>query len=250
MNAATRLSGLLLGGMLTTALASPIDLSHWKLTIPEADAATGKAKDLKPNELSGYTSEWFHPTPDGGLLFAAPVGGATTAHSHYTRSELRERLNPANDRENWTIDGTSVLTARLKITRAPDVTSRLIIGQIHGDKYSPMVKLTWYHEAGSNSGQLYGVTVRDPKPDGDSASEDSGKCMLLPKLALGETFSYTITVDHGTLSYSVAGGETCTQDVRSWKGIGLYFKAGMYVGAKDGGGTGEAVFYELNTRHG
>jgi hypothetical protein len=66
---------------------------------------------------------------------------------------------------------------------------------------------------------------------------------------LGKQFSYTIQVAHETLTYSVAGGGTCTANLAPWRGVGLYFKAGVYVNAKDGGGGGEVEFYELAARH-
>jgi hypothetical protein len=51
------------------------------------------------------------------------------------------------------------------------------------------------------------------------------------------------------LSYSAAGGATCTASLKEWRGIPLYFKAGVYVIAKHGAGAGEVEFYELDVRH-
>lgn len=240
---------LLLALASANAGAAAIDLSHWKLTIPEAAGFSDKPKELDPDALRSYSSEWFHAAPDGGLVFRAPVGGAHTAHSHYARSELREQLVPGNNKVNWTSSDHALLSATLKVNEVPPATGRIIIGQIHGKDAVPLLKISYERNAENPDGVLYGKFVVAPKAEGDEASETNEKCILRTGIPLGERFSYTIEVAAETLSFSAPGGQTCTRSLAAWRGVPLYFKAGVYVLAADGGGAGETEFYQLDLRH-
>src|ERR1041384_4894286 len=74
------------------------DLSHWYLTLPDANAS-----QISPTNLSsGYTNAaWFYTGPDGAMVFWCPVTGGTTPNSSYPRSELRELINPPDYDANW-----------------------------------------------------------------------------------------------------------------------------------------------------
>ena len=111
------------------------DLSHWKLTLPvDADGGTsGVAAELQPSHLTGYSSKWFATGASGATVeFRAPVDGATTAGSHYPRSELRELRDPDNDNVNWTLIDTSSLQAKCIVRQVPSSTGKVVVGQIHG----------------------------------------------------------------------------------------------------------------------
>lgn len=246
---ASGLSALLVALTATGVSAAPIDLSHWKLTIPESAGFSDKPKELDPDALRGYSSEWFHAAADGGIVFRAPVGGAHTAHSHYARSELREQLVPGNNKVNWTSSDHAELNATLKVNEVPPATGRVIIGQIHGKDAVPLLKITYERNAENPGGVLYGKFVVAPKAEGDEASETNEKCVLRTGIPLGETFSYRIEVADGTLSFSAGGGQTCSRSLAAWRGVPLYFKAGVYTLASDGGGAGETEFYQLDVRH-
>jgi hypothetical protein len=187
---------LLLAGCAAASLADAggIDLSHWKLTLPESDGSSAEPKELTPEELRGYSSEWFYLAADGGIVFRAPVGGAHTAHSHYARTELREQLVPGNNIVNWTSTDNATLIARIKVIEVPEASGQVIVGQIHGKDATPLLKLSYSQPPGKASGELYGKFVVAPKEEGDEGSETNEKCVLKKGLRLGEEFSYTIHV--------------------------------------------------------
>ena len=92
------------------------DLSHWYLTLPSGD-------EVEPAQLnSGYAmSEVFYTdAATGGMVFRCPNLAGTTTNSHYSRSELRELLDPANssfraDSNNWRPEEGGILRARLRV---------------------------------------------------------------------------------------------------------------------------------------
>src|SRR5277367_1496316 len=103
------------------------DLSHWKLTLPDASVSEIQAAQL----VAGYTNaSFFYTGSDGAMVFWCPVTGGTTSESSYPRSELREELNPPNDDVNWTGYGSNILSAQCKVLQVPS-TGKVIIGQIH-----------------------------------------------------------------------------------------------------------------------
>src|SRR5262245_33612978 len=70
------------------------DLSHWKLTLPDANATEIPAEQLD----AGYTNSlFFYTAQDGAMTFWSPVTGGVTGETDYPRSELRELLNPDNE---------------------------------------------------------------------------------------------------------------------------------------------------------
>ncbi len=74
------------------------DLSHWKITLPDATASETNSAQL----VAGFTNAlYFYTATDGAMTFWCPVNGGTTSGSSYPRSELRELLNTNNDNINW-----------------------------------------------------------------------------------------------------------------------------------------------------
>src|SRR6185436_14117213 len=78
------------------------------------------------------------------MVFWAPVIGATTSGSTYPRSELREVLDPDDSTVNWSGNGMHIMSARCKVTQLPS-EGKLIIGQVHGYNFPPVVKLQLTH---------------------------------------------------------------------------------------------------------
>ncbi|MDB5968979.1 MAG: hypothetical protein JWQ90_1429 [Hydrocarboniphaga sp.] len=218
------------------------DLSHWKLTLPVDDAGgiTGTAAEVK--DLQGYSSPMFYTAADGGMVFWAPVNGATTDGSHYPRSELRETLDPASAATNWSDATNSVLEANLKVSQVPSTSGKVIVGQIHGYDVAPLVKLQFEGSGGKLTALI------NPTPTSSSPI----KYTLATGLALDKAFYYRITVSSGVLSLSANGSTPLQYTIDpSWRNIGLYFKAGAYVQASGSSGTdgGQATFYRLSATH-
>src|SRR6266542_5738827 len=102
------------------------DLSHWKLTLPDAVAS-----EIPPEQLmAGATNATFFTGEDGAMVFSCPVTGGTTSSSTFPRCELRELFDPANENVNWTGYGTHVIDAQCRVTQIPS-SKKTIIGQIH-----------------------------------------------------------------------------------------------------------------------
>lgn len=258
--AARLIHALLLSALAVTSLAARADLSatlapsgnfdfsHWKLTEPvDANGGTsGEAVEVASSTLvAGHRSSWFDTAADGGLVFWAPVDGATTQGSSYPRSELRELLNAGNDRSNWTCAGNSVLDARLRVNAVPSSSGKLVIGQIHGYDSAPLVKLR-YQYSPTGGGRIDALVHRTPFDTGDLAYP------LASGIALDQMFYYRLVVSHGLLSMSVNGATPVTHAIdASWSAIGLYFKAGAYVQASGSSATdgGRATFYRIAASH-
>ncbi|MWV17138.1 polysaccharide lyase family 7 protein [Pseudomonas sp. L-22-4S-12] len=213
------------------------DLTHWKLTLPDADAS-----EIRPDELqAGYASPYFLLSESGAMVFVAPVTGGTTENAKYPRAELRELLDPADDRRNWSGTGLHRLKASCRVIQAPS-TQKIIVGQIHGYDARPLIKLQW------QKGRLKALVKRHPEGD------DSDLSHLFSTAVNHDLFSYSIDVRDGVLSVE-ANGERFQHDFYAsdpaWREVRFYFKAGAYVQDEEGGAgeQGEVHFTELAVQH-
>ncbi|WP_297766024.1 polysaccharide lyase family 7 protein, partial [uncultured Muriicola sp.] len=105
-----------------------IDLSHWKVTIPEGKGKGG-AISVSPPEILQYASNevlkpyMYNDSTSGALIFHAYPSDATTANTKYSRSELREQMEPGNDNVNWTFAQGGTLMVKMAmgdVSRAKD----------------------------------------------------------------------------------------------------------------------------------
>jgi alginate lyase len=113
--------------------AGGVDLSQWKLTIPETK--DGKVVEIRPPALATYSSRYFENLGNGlGYRFRCWHGGDTTQNSKNPRSELRERYN--NDPEGyWTAGkGRHTMEFTGQVNRLTKVKPHLVIGQVHDDE--------------------------------------------------------------------------------------------------------------------
>ena len=117
--------------------ADVLDLMNWKLTLPVDGDGDDRADEIRqpclavpcydpkrkmydnPEFKVPFSSVWFHVTDDrDGVVFRAPVNGATTSGSDNARSELRE-LAPADEdgdevEARWSNEGSAVHTMELE----------------------------------------------------------------------------------------------------------------------------------------
>lgn len=245
---AGRVAGVLAIGLLVAgcsmgqegSYASPAgnyDLSHWKLTLPDSEAS-----EVRPAQLGeNYASKYFHLAENGAMVFVAPVGGGTTKNASYPRSELREVLDPNDDKRNWHGAGFHQLTATCRVLRAPS-TEKIVVGQIHGFDARPLIKLQW------EKGTLKALVKKHPKGSNEDISH------VFSTRVGNDLFSYRIEVRDGVLDVE-ANGEHFRHDFYAadpaWRDVPFYFKAGAYV--QDGKGSadevGEVQFTQLAVRH-
>jgi hypothetical protein len=234
----------------SAAPSGNFNLSNWKITLPVDQGGSTSGTAVEVQNLSGYkNSKYFYTGSDGAMVFYAPVNGATTKGSSYARSELREM--DGGEKAAWNLSKGGFMSATLEVDVAPNrdgIGGRLVVGQIHGQD-DELVRLYW------ENGTVY--FVNDQAGAGNSETKftlkDSGGAT--PDVSLNERFSYTINAKGSTLEVDVyADGkvyESSTKINSVWQSDTFYFKAGSYLGANDGNGSGagQASFYALDVNH-
>lgn len=235
------------------------DLTKWKITLP-----TGS--EVQPWVLSnGWTQDkvfYTHPT-SGGMVFRCPNIAGTTANSNYSRTELREMLDPTSsahdDSNNWTTATGGRMKARLKVDRVSTTgesgkVGRVIIGQIHGEVHEP-VRLYFHKKPGEAKGRIY---IASESTSGNTFWSTD----IVPNtggngIALGELFTYQITLKGTRLQVDIVRnkGALVNSYIRyidsGYRGENLYFKAGVYNQNNTGTTSdyAQATFYSLTHTH-
>lgn len=225
---------------------TPIDLSQWKLTLPVDSEAekSGKAAEVQPAQLvKGYRNDpFFQHTADGSLQFWCPVDGATTENTTYPRCELRELVDPTDDKVVWGAAGSHVLDARCTVIEVPS-SQKVIIGQIHSysGKARPLIKLQFF------KGRIEALVKKSPTQGGDLKK-------TFPEVGLGVPLMYQIKLSDGKLQITV-NDSAKTIDVYEldpqWAEQTFYFKAGVYPQDNEGPASEGArvSFSELRVQH-
>ena len=122
-----------------------INFSNWKVTLPVDENNNGSPDEYQPSELINYGYQtldavlpyMYDDTDDSSLVFYTFPDVATT-NSSYSRTELRELINPSNSKDNWTLAQGGIMEGRLKVDSISEdlETSnnyhRVIVMQIHG----------------------------------------------------------------------------------------------------------------------
>lgn len=213
-----------------------LDLSRWKLTLPTGHP--GHPTEIRQPHLRGFRGDvHFHlDAARRGVVFRAPVGGITTEHSTYPRSELREMV-PGGAREaRWSnTAGQHVLTVTQAITATPRAKPHVVAGQIHDeDDDVVMVRL---------EGRRLFV-----ESDGDEIG------VLDPDYRLGTRFTLKIVATPGGIWVGYSGSAPARSVHLGKVGHGMYFKVGCYPQSNPSRGDartafGEVVVYALAVRH-
>ena len=227
------------------------NLSTWYLTLPidSSGGNTGTAVMIK--SLSNYQmSPYFYTGSDGGMVFRAPVDGATTSGSHYARSELREMSG--SSLAAWNLSTGGHMVATLAVDQIPTYfdgsQGKVVVGQIHG-KSNELVRLYW------SAGTMYFANDLSGTDNTEHKFYFKDSAGNAPSISLGEKFSYSIDAHGNQLEVDIyADGHvyTSTTAINSiWQSDTLYFKAGAYLGVNEtqGTGWGETEFYDLRFNH-
>jgi len=221
-----------------------LDLTNWKITIPfddnGNDGNTRKATEIKQPELNSYELPgYFEVNSAGdGVVFTAPVGGATTSGSGYPRSELREMKNNGADRADWSSgSGKHTMFIRQKVTHLPVEKPHIVVGQIH-----------------DGSDDVIVFRLEDEKLFIDINGNDGPT--LDSDYQLGTEFEVKFVVENNQTKCYYNGSLEYTLN-QSYSGA--YFKAGAYTqsacsGRKDVSGEscsayGQVVIYDLWVTH-
>ncbi len=211
--------------------AGIINLANWKLTLP---AGGDEASEVTQPDLTRFRDpRYFHVDSIGdGVVFRAPVGGATTGNSEYPRSELREMTAGGKKPAAWSgKSGTHVMTINQAITSLPTGKPEVVAGQIHDDEDDVvMVRLHGSKLFVEGDGKQIGV--------------------LDPAYRLGTRFTVQFVATPGLIRITYNGIKTVSL---KHEGSGYYFKAGCYTQAnEDNGGEGsygEVVIHALTVQH-
>jgi hypothetical protein len=208
-----------------------VDLGNWYLTLPTGPA--GDPDTVQPAQLAGYSSDYFRLNKSrDGVVFTAPVTGATTKNSHYPRSELRE-MNGTEEAAWSNETGTHTLRATEAVTELPESKPELVTAQIHGGD-DDVVQI-----------RLEGNHLMVQYADG------AKQVMLDPDYRLGTPYDIEIVAAAHSVQVSYNGNPKAELPL---SGSTWYFKAGAYVQSNPSkgdaaGAAGQVIIYALEVDH-
>lgn len=252
-----------------------IDLSHWKVTLPIGRPSDGKPTEVYPPNILEYATDetlkpfMYNDSINGAITFYT-YPDVSTANSSYSRTELRELMEPNSTSVNWTFKEGGRMKGTLSI---PEISiddngkqHRTIIMQIHGrltneqrdligqkdNNAPPMLKIYY----------TYGyVRVKTKYLKDTNATYEE----LLQTDAWGDaeghTFDTYVGTDKFTLEVIVSDGrmevvlndqETVVYDdihMEKWGVFENYFKAGNYLVSKDEDAFAKVNYYDLVVTH-
>jgi hypothetical protein len=212
-----------------------LNLSDWKLTLPVNTNHAGNPDEITQPELGKLTLDPYFRVNDteDGLIFRAPVGGATTKSSGYPRSELREMSASGRQEASWSsAKGTHTLTVRQAITHLPAVKPHVVAGQIH-----------------DASDDVVMIRLEGSRLFVEAKGKEAGT--LDAHYALGTVFTVKIVAAAGHIKVSY--NDVLKVDYATARS-GLYFKAGCYTQSNTQKGDapaayGEVIIYSLDVAH-
>ncbi|ANW96809.1 alginate lyase [Wenyingzhuangia fucanilytica] len=254
---------------------SKIDLSHWSVTTPELNHK-GKATNVEPPEILKYATDkrltpyMYNDSITGALVFYAYPSNATTANTKYSRSELREQMEPGNNNVNWTFKQGGTMKGVLKVDEISKDSDgkphKVIIMQIHGrltneqrdligqkdNNAPPILKIYWQNGK---------IRVKTKVLKNLDASDEE----ILHDEAWGDDEGYTFDQEVGhrkfTLEVKVSEGKLIVVlnnfdykvydniHMEKWGVFENYFKAGNYFQSRDEGAFAKVNYYKLKVKH-
>jgi len=252
-----------------------IDLSNWKVTIPEG-SGKGGAISVAPPEILNYATNkvlkpfMYNDSTKGALTFCAYPTSATTANTKYSRSELREQIVPGDDNVNWTFEQGGTLRAKLSVDEVSRDKNgkyhKVIILQIHGrltneqkdlikqkdNNAPPVLKIYWQN--GKIRVKTKKLKFTDVNAIGilhEEAWTDDEGFNFEQEVGFGK-FQIEIKVTDGKMVVSLNKTEYAIYDdfnMKRWGVFENYFKAGNYFQSRDEGSFAKVSFYELEVKH-
>jgi len=251
-------------------LLPDIDLSHWKVTLP-----IGNPTEVYPPEIFNYGENemlkpfMYNDSIDGSLVFYT-YPGASTANSSYSRSELRELLDPNDQSKNWTFEQGGRMKGILALDEISKESDgdyhRTIIMQIHGrlsneqreligakdNNAPPILKIYWhkgYVRVKSKVLKNKDATAEELLHT-DAWGDDAG--FNFDEYVGFEPFSLEIIASSGKMEIILNESDSYiieNDDMKKWGVFENYFKAGNYLSTKDQGAFARVKYYELEVHH-
>jgi len=247
-----------------------IDLNHWKVTLP-----IGNPTEVHPPEILDYaTNETVKPfmyndSIEGALVFYT-YPGASTANSSYSRTELREQMEPGSNEVNWTFDQGGRMKGTLAVTDiSKDANGnfhRTIIMQIHGrlsdeqrdligakdNNAPPVLKIYWYKGLVRVKSKLLKDTNATDQEILHTDAWDDDEGFNFSQNVGHDKFNLEIIVSSGKMEIILNESESYiieNEDLKRWGVFENYFKAGNYLSTKDEGAFAKVKYYDLTVEH-
>ena len=255
-----------------------IDFSNWKLTLPVDENNNGSPDEYLPASLVNgayrYNNQikpfMYDQLEDSSMVFYTYPQSSTT-NSSYSRTELRELIDPSNSRINWTLTQGGEMRGRLKLEAvSKDADSSMeyhktIVMQIHGiisisdmETYGfssnngpPLIKIYW------KDGFIWShkKSLVNEATIGDALLEVSSSIWTDEKDNLGyvgfEPFDFRITASNAKIEVQLNENEPLIyQDIslEKWP-FENYYKAGNYLGTTAEGAFSYVKYYNLEIVH-
>ena len=255
-----------------------IDFSNWKLTLPVDQNNNGSPDEYQPNQLVnfGYQNiEAVQPYLYNDLSNTALVfytfPEISTSNSSYSRTELRELINPNNAKQNWSLSDGGEMIGRLQVESiSEDLETnanyhKVIVMQIHGiiseedmashglssNNGPPLIKIYW------KDGYLWShkKSLVDQTTSGDALLDTSSATWFDIKDNLGyvgfEAFDFRISASTGRVEVQLNNQEPLVYtdiSLNKWP-FHNYFKAGNYLGTTSPNGFAYIKYFSLNVTH-
>ncbi|MEP1490234.1 MAG: polysaccharide lyase family 7 protein [Algibacter sp.] len=252
-----------------------IDLSHWKVTLPVTNAK-GKPYEIGPPEISNFASNevarpyMYIDSTKGAIVFHAMPTESKTANTKYTRSELREQIEPGNNNKNWTFADGAYMKGKLSMaetTRGSDGKyHRTIIMQIHGrltneqrdligqkdNNAPPILKIYWDNgKVRVKTKLLKNLNATNEELLHEDAWDDDEGFNFEQEVGFGK-FILEVKISEGKMVIILNKNEYKVYEsihMKRWGVFENYFKAGNYFQSRDEGSYSKIRYYELEVSH-
>jgi len=251
-----------------------IDLNNWKVTLP-VPRADGKPLEVEPPEILSYATDetllpyMYNDSTNGSLVFYA-IPESSTANSSFSRTELREQMDPGSNNTNWTFGQGGRMKGTLAV---PEISSdsdgdrhRTIIMQIHGrltneqrdligeddNNAPPVLKIYWQDgRIRVKTKVLKDVNASDTDILKTSSWEDDDG-RYFAEVVGTEQFTLEVIVSEGRMEVKMNDSESFVYDdihMQKWGVFENYFKAGNYLQTRDAGAFARVQYFDLEISH-
>ena len=265
---------LLISSTTFFTFAQEIDLTNWKVTLP-ITKENGKLVELESPEIQNFEQInkvkpfFYRDLIDSAIVFHA-YPAQTTRNTKYSRTELREQMEPGSNKVNWTFEQGGRMRGTLSV---PEVTQksngdyhRVIIMQIHGrlsneqrdligeddNNAPPILKIYW------DEGKIRVKTkvLKNPKMTDEELlhekawGDDKGR--NFKEIVGTDKFTLEVNVSKGLMTITLNDKETFVYkgaDIDRWGIFENYFKAGNYFQSRDEGSYAKVKYFNLEVTH-
>lgn len=247
-----------------------IDLNNWKVTLP-----IGNPTEVKPPEILDYATNetlkpfFYNDSINGALVFYT-YPGASTANSSYSRTELREQMQPGSNNVNWTFDQGGNMKGELQMDEISVDDDgdfhRTIIMQIHGrltneqrdligeddNNAPPVLKIYWVN----GYVRVKTKVLKDLNSTYEEAlhtnawGDDDG--YTFPTYVGFNKFTLEVKASEGRMEVILNDNLSKVYDnvhMDRWGIFENYFKAGNYLSTRDEGSFARVKYYTLEVTH-